>query len=462
MRLPSALIARQREHRLNVPVDLTPGGPPSQYPKRRLSRMWWIMIWALFCLIGVIGAGIALLLWPTATPAQGARFWFCVAGAPNAAFLMVLGCARATYETTYLRALYRNQHRQKWRRARIAHAQKPLYVLAHAYYLPLADGTLATTIVAGKTVMTTQSPRNGAGHILHSRLTGIEPIAEPGPDDESGSFDENSAVDTARPPTVVRAKPDGFHHVVTNVLTPLVDTLYALSRLGMKYTPVVRLATTDANTAAIRLDHVREALSQLGLPSIECDVAASNKGLMLIDDWLDEGEKQPLLVIAAEWYDTPPPSGSTEGGVAMLFGVDASIGSVTAVGTMHRPVMTNLDIQSSAIQALATAALWGHASPPEVRHAWVSGLDSNYDQPLAAALKGASFSGLADSSAIHEPDRIIGHISSGAAWLAVAAALESGVEGPQLILDQFRTVQSAILYAHPSLQHENRAELEEH
>jgi hypothetical protein len=457
VRLPPNLIDSQREHRLNMPVDLTPGGPPSQYPKRWPSRVWWVVIWALFCSIGAV---IALLLWPTATPAHGARFWFCVAGAPNAAFLMVLGCARATYETAYLRALYRNQHRQNWRRARIAHAQKPLYVLAQAYYLPLNDGTLATTTISGKTVMTTQSPRNGAGHILHSRLPDIEPVTEFELDDESGSFGEGGSVNTTRPRTAAQAKPDGFHHVVTKVLTPLVDTLHTLRLLGRDYTPVVRLAITDATTAAARSEHVREALSLLGFPSIECEVVASEKGLMLVDDWLDAGEHKPLLVIAAEWYDAPPPSGSTEGGVALLFGMDALIGSLRAVGAIHRPVMTKPQIRGITIEELATAALWGQASPPEVRHAWISGLDSNYDQPLAAALQGASFLGLADSSAIHSPDRIIGHIGSGAAWLAVAAAIESGVEGPQLILSQTRTAQTAILYAHPSLKHENLAELE--
>lgn len=457
MRLPPHFVAREREHRLIVPVDLTRGGPPTPYPKRRLSLASWIVVWALFC---SIGACTTLLLWPAGRQAQGIPFWLCVVGAPNALFLMVLGCARATYETAYLRALYRNQHRQNWQRKRIAYAQKPLYVLGYAYFLPLADGTLATTIIAGKTVMTTQSPRQTAGHILHSRLPDIESIVEFNLDNEAVSFGEDGAVDVARRPAPAKALPDGFVHVVTNVLAPLADTLRTLSQLGKKYTPVVRLAIADSDTAVVRLQHVRETLSRLGFPSIDCEASAANERLTLIDSWLDAGDSRPLLVIAAEWFDAAPPSGSTEGGVAVLFGVDPSIGSITAAGTLHRPVSGKPNVQGSVSESLSTTALWGRSPAPEVLQAWVSGVDPSYDQTLAAALKDASFQGLADSSAIHMPDRIIGHAGSAAVWLAVAAAVESGAQGPQLLLTLTETVQSAVLYAHPSLKHENRAESE--
>jgi hypothetical protein len=457
VRLPLDLVGSEREHRVSVPIDLTPGGPPHPYPKRRISPASWIVIWALFC---SVGACTALLLWPKGTPAQGVRFWLCVVGAPNAVFLMVLGCARATYETAYLRALYRNQHRQNWLHERVALAQRPLYILAQTYFLPVDDGTLATTIIAGKTVMTTQPPRKATGHVLHSRLPDMEPIAEFAPGEEENPFGDSSEVATDCRVAIGRPKPDGFSQVVTNVLAPLADTLRTLSLLGGKYTPVVRLAVTDSSTASVRLQHVRDGLSKLGFPSIVCEAATAYEGLMLVDQWLDAGEVRPLLVIAAEWYDAVPPSGSTEGGVAVLFGVDALIGSVEAVGTLHRPVTANPDSQIGVPEGLSISALWGSTSAPEVCHAWVSGFNPDHDHRLAAAFKDASFKGLADSSGIRIPDRIVGHAGSAAAWLSVAAAVESEAEGPQLILDQSRTVQSAILYANPPPKHENQAETE--
>jgi hypothetical protein len=280
--------------------------------------------------------------------------------------------------------------------------------------------------------------------------------------EEEASGRETGDIVTDHQAAIEQAKPDGFNHVVTNVLAPLADTLRALSQLGPTYTPAVRLAVIDESTASVRLKHVRGVLFDLGLPITDCEAADADEGLMLIDRWLDAGEVRPLLVIAAEWYDAVPQSGSTEGGVAVLFTKQELVGSVVAIGTLHRPVRVDMDSSPGVTERLSISALWGRTSAPEVRHAWISGFDPDNDKKLAAIFKGASFGGLADSSALRVPDRIIGHAGSAAPWLAVAAAVESGEEGPQLILNQSRTVQSAILYANSPLKHENRAETEEH
>ena len=441
-----------------MPVDLTLAGSPRPYPKRRLNLVSWIVIWALCC---SIGACIALLLWPAGQPAHGVRFWLCVVAAPNAAFLSVLGFARIAYETVYLRVLYHNQHRQNWLRERVAFAQEPLFVLAQAYLFPVDDGALATTIASGKTVMAAQSPRRTTGRVLHSRLPDFETNTEMDSGEEEGSSRESGDAVTDHQVPTEQAKPDGFNHVITNVLVPLADTLRTLSLLGPTYTPAVRLAVVDESTAPARLEHVRCTLSDLKLPLTECEVADADEGLMLIDQWLDAGDVRPLLVLAAEWYEGAPPSGTTEGGVAVLFAKRELLGSVVAIGTLHRPVKVDLDSQLRVTEQLSTSALWGRTSAPEIGRAWMSGFDPDDDKKLAAIFKNASFKGLAESAELRIPDRVIGHAGSAAAWLAVAAAVESREEGPQLILSQSRTVQSAVLYTNAPLKHENRAETEE-
>ncbi|MGQ7933536.1 hypothetical protein [Paraburkholderia sp. D1E] len=435
-----------------MPVDLTRGGQPSAYPAHGPRFLPWLGIWAL-CF--AIGACAALLLWPAHTPTQGAWFWLCVVGAPNALFALLLGVARTGYETAYLHALYRNQHRQNWLRERVAYAQQPLYVLGYAYHFPLDGKALVPTIIAGQSIMTAQKPRNGAGHILHTRLPDIEPTAIPEPDfDQGGTVAEAEATATTFLPEAARAKPDGFSLVIQQVLSPLANTVQMLSQSGPQSTPVVRLVTARPDNASSRVQQVREALARLRFPPLECSVTSADDGLMLADAWLDAREQRPLLVIAAEWHDAPP-AGSTEGGVAVLLCANASIGP--AVGTLHRPVATTLD---KLDESLPMAALWGKVVAEDVRHAWISGIAANRDADLAHAFGDASLTGIAGADAQHFPDRTIGHAGSAAGWLAIVAAIESGTAGPQLIINQTQTVQSAVLYAHPQITHEDPTEAE--
>jgi hypothetical protein len=452
LRLPLDIVADQCVHRLTMPVDFNPGGPPLAYPPRSPRFLPWLGIWVLCC---AIGSGFVLLIWPASTPAQGAFFWFCVAGLPNGFFFFLLGCARAAYETAYLHALYGNQHRQNWRRERVAYAQQPLHVLAYTYHLPLAAETLASTILAGRPLIAPQNPREGVDRVLHMRLPDFEPLLANEADDDHDSEAEVGTIDEARVSEMGLVLQDGFEQIIRQLLTPLADTLHTLSRLGTKRLPVVRLATVDPDTASSRVQQVRDTLAALELPSLHCEAASANDGLMLADAWLDAQEHRPLLVIAAEWHDLLPPSGSTEGGVAVLLSASASAGSIAAVGTLHRPVAVEPD---SLSEGLSMAVLWGKTVAANIKRSWISGFDTDDDVTLASAFSKASLTALDSPHTPLSPDRIIGHAGSAASWLAVAAAIESGVTGPQLIVNRTGTVQSAVLYAHPRSTHEDRAE----
>jgi len=48
-----------------MPVDLSPAGRPSAFPRRPRFWPWWFCIW-LAC--NVFGIAIAMLLWPKGQP----------------------------------------------------------------------------------------------------------------------------------------------------------------------------------------------------------------------------------------------------------------------------------------------------------------------------------------------------------------------------------------------------------
>jgi hypothetical protein len=452
MRLSPDIVSDQCVHSLIMSVDFSAAGPPLAYPPRNPGFLPWLGIWALCC---AIGSGFALLIWPASMPAQGPFFWFCVVGLPNGFFLFVLGCARAAYETAYLHALYGNQHRQNWMRERVTYAQQPLYVLAYAYHLPLGKEALVPRILSGKPLIAPQNTRTGVDRVLHMRFPDFEsPLVDEADADHDSEAEIPETVE-ASDSQAGRVPQDGFGHVVKQVLIPLIDSLHTISRLGSKRMPIVRLATANPDAASSRVQQVRDTLAALGLPPFHCEAAPASDGLMLADTWLDALERRPLLVIAAEWHDTLPPPGSTEGGVAVLLSAGPSAGALAAVGTLHRPVAVGMDALN---EGLSNAVLWGKTVAAKIKRSWISGFNIDDDATLASAFSEASLTGLDTPDTQLLPDRVIGHAGSGAGWLAIAAAIESGLEDPQLIINRTETVQSAVLYAHPRSRHEDRAE----
>jgi hypothetical protein len=118
---------------------------------------------------------------------------------------------------------------------------------------------------------------------------------------------------------------------------------------------------------------------------------------------------------------------------------------VRVAGTLHRPVAGTLD---ELEYVFANAVIWGNAEAPKVTRAWISNLSSEHDTTLLAALGAASLSGVTKLEAQRRPDRIVGDSGAANPWLSVAAAIESGLSGPQLIVDG---AVAAILYVPPDV-----------
>jgi hypothetical protein len=308
-------------------------------------------------------------------------------------------------------------------------------------------------------VVTSQPPRSGSGLLSHSRFKDDDPRLDAFEGAWSASEADTTLDDAARAPmlehTLSRDQAPPLVQIMEHALSSLASVLRVLSQLGSARTPAVRVLASPDN-ANERVQQVHHALQSVGLPEWECRAVPADDGLMLADAWLDLDEKRPLLLIAAEWYDTPPPD-STEGAVAVLLAPEALSlpESVTACGTLHRPVNGAFDALSDV---LANTALWGNTDANSVSHAWISGLEGLRDSALLEALEVASFTAVKTRDAQRRPDAMVGRAGAMGGWLSVAAAVESGAAVPHLVLHLAQTAQAAILYVNPPASHDNSYE----
>lgn len=427
-----------------MPVDLSAAGPRVALPKRRLRLLPCLFGWILCC---GVGAAAVLLLWPRNIPTHGAWFWICLLGSPNVVFIGALIVVRIVYEADYLYAVFRNRHRTAWLLSRIRMAQRPLQILGAGYCFPLEGKSVSEILAARTPLLEARVPRNGTERIQHTRFADDDPLFSDYSDEavhmerepehwlDAGSLEDMSVVDAMMQPEAL---------VIARALSPLVESARALSQYGPEYAPAVRVLTAPGK-GDVWIDHVRQALVRAGLAGLNCEPVQATDGLMPVDSWLDAGEQRPLLIVAAELHDAPPP-GSTEGAVALLLGTGAFqlAEPVKEQALLHRPVADEFDHLGAV---LANGVLWGNTDPTRVGTAWISGLGAAHDTRLLAALRSAGMPELANEDAQRRPDRFIGHAGIAGGWLSIAAALETG--GAHLILhapSSVSTVQVVILH----------------
>lgn len=439
-----------------MPIDLSAAGLPSPYPSSERRVLPWLVGW-LLC--AVMGAGLALLLWPANTPVQGSWFWFCATGLPNLVFLMALGISRTQYEAACAQAIFRNQHRQAWLNRRIHDAQRPLLILGAGYCLPFREPSLSEALAGVASYLRMQAPRQGGSLLMHGRFEDSDERFISWADDGDTTEEALSPADEVLSderitlPVSSTGMDANVEVILGQALLPLVDSLHALAQQGMARAPAVRVmvATDDAN-AHRRVQQAMRALQRAGVPTLECLAAPDAESLLLLDAWLDAGEKRPLLIIGAEWHDTPLP-GSTEGAAALLVvpnGYPLPDG-VAPVATVHRPVCGPTVALGDV---LANAVLWGNAEPSSVAQIWLSRQGDAGDTALLQALDQASVTTVRKREAQRHADGSIGHAGTASPWLAMAAAIEAGTAGPHLILDGMPIAQAAILYVNKAVPHD--------
>lgn len=408
-----------------MPVDLSPAGRPSAWPRRPRFWPWWFCIW-IAC--NVFGVAIVMLVWPKGQPASGGAFWFWFVGVPNDVFVLLSGIERIGYEALWYRAHWRNHHRNRWLAQRLRTAQRPLQVLGVGYCLPLGGQVLAGAVAAGNRLPVEQIPRSGVERISHARFEEADWVvwepapASPGYREEV--IDEELA---PKPVSLLTLK-------IAQALEQLSGSLRALTCYERVWWPQVRVLSAPGREQA-DVARVVEALRIAGLPSLAVQAVPASDGLMVADAWLDAREARPLLVVATAWHENGPPEGSTEGCVAVLLsaGYFKLPETVRVAAVLHRPVQ---GLAGGAAYGFANAALWGKADYTSLVRAWITRPVNGCDRALYAAHMDA----LSKDEAQRRPDRIVGDFGDGNGWLSVAAAVESGAaDGPQLIIDDMRS-----------------------
>ncbi|WP_433705374.1 hypothetical protein [Paraburkholderia sacchari] len=412
-----------------MPVDLSPAGRPHAYPRR--MRFWpWAATWFV---CNVFGSLVILLVWPKGEPASGLKFWSWIVGVPNGLFLVLLGLARAVYETLWYRAYWCNHHRDRWLAEEVRFAQRPLKVIGAGYCLPLGGKKLSDVLAGKRSILKVQAPRHGPGKVSCNRFEDNDPLlAVASGMGEEGDQADDLAVLTKAPPAT---------RMIRVALEPLAGSIQALTGYERAYWPRVRVLA-EPEVSNVRMTQVRDALRLAALPPLEVQVVPAVDGLLVADAWLDARESRPLLLVAPAWYDDGIEEGLAEGCVAVL--LDAGYfrlpPEVSPQAVLHRPVA---GVATEPEYGFANAAVWGKTDAATVTGAWITRPVANCDRALDAA----GFVAAAKGAAQLRLDLLFGNLCAANGLLAIAAAVESGVaDGPQLVVDG---LQSAIVHVIP-------------
>jgi hypothetical protein len=286
-------------------------------------------------------------------------------------------------------------------------------------------------------------PRSGTGLVVHNRF-----------DDEAWSEEPQPEPDDAGNDQVCEAVPKIATVVLklVDALAPLIPALQALAQYGPQYAPLVRVLA-HPDEMDLRAQQARDALRIAGAPALECAAEPAPHNLMLADAWLDSRERRALLILAFAWHDTNPPANSSEAAVAVLLspGFYQLPEPIRVLATLHRPVEEEAGVESLR-DLIRNTTIWGEAEPQTITRAWLTRLERNHDSALLDTLKQAYFTGIASRESHGRLDRVLGDAGAANAWLSIAAAIESGLAGPHLILDR---LQSAILYVNTNPLHDH-------
>jgi hypothetical protein len=425
-----------------MPVDLSDIGEPYPYPAHGPRLLPWLGIWLACCVVGV---PLILLMWPSSEPASGAAFWVAVIGGPHVMFLGLLCFARIAYEAMWHYAHNRNTARAARLAARLRTAQKPLQVLGVGYCVPSVTSKLSAIVTMTTPLFKSQMPRSGTGLVVHNRFDDEAWSEEPQPmpeREDAGNVQVREAVPKIA--TIVLK--------LVNALAPLIPALQALAQYGPQYAPLVRMLA-HPDEMDLRTQQARDALRIAGVPALECAAEPDPHNLMLADAWLDSRERRALLILAFTWHDADPPANSSEAAVAVLLspGFYQLPEPIRVLATLHRPVEERAGIESLR-DLIRNTTIWGKAEPQTITRAWLTRLERNHDSALLDTLKKASFTGIASRESHGRLDRVLGDAGAANAWLSIAAAIESGLAGPHLIVDR---LQSAILYVNTNPLHDH-------
>jgi hypothetical protein len=375
-----------------MPVSLPlPGNEPRPSPPHPIV---WLVVFIVFMLAGVV---YTLVTWPASEPTGTAWFWICLLVFPALTWGIVFGLRLHAYDDENIRLDAQDEVREEDRAEAIEFASEPLAVLGYTYLCAMGGANVASRMVGNEAILAAVVPAPGGEAIRHTTLASV----------------------------VGKDLLDRFRACCFDLLGSMDTVLCSLPR---RVPFDVRLRLPPGASQEAMLAIWRDCWRACDLPAAEVTVLEANRGLMILDDWLDirggPGLEKFTLVVAVQLHETPPQD-SAEAAVALLLGWEplAHKRGLTSLALFHRPVEISSLEQGDA---LATALLWGKSEPAQISHLWQTGLDRK-DKPTLlrqAAELGVGFSAAVGLAGTYDLDNALGHAGMAAPWLAAALAIE--------------------------------------
>ncbi|MEX3917146.1 hypothetical protein AB4Y43_13045 [Paraburkholderia sp. BR10872] len=396
-----------------MPVDFKRVPPRVEVPPApRASIIAWTVL--LVLILGV-GAGLAIMLWPTGRPTNTLWFWFCVAGYPFLAWAFLLFAWLGYGYVRRNQAIATNRVSDKAEQACHAVAGRPLAILGHAWCFAANDSE----------------------NSLEGILTGAE-LAKLRPSGAVPASEVNARwldiPDMHFHPGNELAEHARHHAVCTWLLARLIDRLLPQVR-GLP--PGTKLKIELHHQSRLKSEAVETRIRGLlaeQVPALKVDMGSGEQGhsLFRTDAWLDNRDDNiAYLLVAIELRDAISAllsDGVAEAGVALLAGHPRLVSPVMPVGLrFHRPAKGTFD---TAARTLKLAARWGQSSCDGLRTVWAHGLTSD---SASAVRQSTSFP---EETRWFPLETSVGDCSGAGPWLAVALAAESArtTGDPQLVV----------------------------
>ncbi|HEX8595872.1 MAG TPA: hypothetical protein VF682_21735 [Pseudomonas sp.] len=148
-------------------------------------------------------------------------------------------------------------------------------------------------------------------------------------------------------------------------------------------------------------------------------------GLSVVDGWLDQRIQDPALLLVVAFQLAPADAQNTaEAVTGVLFGNRLTQTVLEPVAYLHRPEQERKPDAQALLDAARQALDWVPVEASSIQHAWIAGADFNRTADISAAL--SSLQILAErQSGLHDLGTYLGNPDCAAAWVAVAASVES-------------------------------------
>lgn len=384
-----------------MPIDFKRVPPRVDVPPPPQVSM---IVWAvLLGLVMAVGAGLAIMLWPTVRPTNTPGFWFCVAGYPFLVWAFLLFAWLGYGYVRRNQAIATNRVSDDAEQSCHALASRPLAILGHAWCFAVDDTENSLNGILNGTELSTRPSGAVADSEVHARWLDIpdQPF-HPG----------NELAEHAR------------HHAVCSwLIERLIDAvLPQLSALPQRAKLQVELHHQSRLKSEAVEARIRELIAER-VPALKVDLKAGEhaSSLFRTDAWLDKSDANAVhLFIAVELRDAISAvlsGGVAEVGVALLVGQPRLASQINSTGLwLHRPAKDSFD---AAARTLGLAARWGRASRDRLRTVWAHGLT---DESVSVVRQVAS---LSEATRWNVLETLVGNCSGAGPWLAVALAAES-------------------------------------